>query len=49
VRHRQEVFRDLDDPALLGEIRRFAGLMADVRRHLNQPAAMHLPAGRLAA
>jgi hypothetical protein len=41
VRYRQEVFRDLDDPDLLGEIRRFADLMAEVRRHLNQLAAMH--------
>jgi DNA mismatch repair protein MutS len=41
VRYRQEVFRDLDDPALLGEIRRFAGLIAEVRRHLSQLAAMH--------
>jgi len=43
VRYRQEVFRDLDDPALLGEIRHFAERMAEVRRHLNQLAAMHYP------
>jgi DNA mismatch repair protein MutS len=40
VRYRQEVFRDLDDPAPLGEIQRFAGRMAEVRAHLNQLAAM---------
>ena len=40
VRYRQEVFRDLDNPALLGEIRRFADLMAQVHAHLNQLAAM---------
>ncbi len=41
VRYRQEVFRDLDDPALLREIQRFADLMAEVRAHLKQLAAMH--------
>ncbi|HTZ23507.1 MAG TPA: hypothetical protein VMC83_05895, partial [Streptosporangiaceae bacterium] len=40
VRYRQEVFRDLDNPALLGEIQRFAGRMAEVRAHLNQLTAM---------
>ena len=40
VRYRQEVFRDLDNPALLGEIQRFADLMAQVHAHLNQLAAM---------
>jgi DNA mismatch repair protein MutS len=40
VRYRQEVFRDLDDPALLSEIQRFAGLMAEVRAHLRQLARM---------
>jgi DNA mismatch repair protein MutS len=36
VRYRQEVFQDLDDPALFGEVQRFAGLMRDVRSHLSQ-------------
>ena len=40
VRYRQEVFRDLENPALLGEIRRFADRMAEVRAHQNQLAAM---------
>lgn len=40
VRYRQEVFRDLDNSALLGEIQRFADLMAQVHAHLNQLAAM---------
>jgi DNA mismatch repair protein MutS len=40
VRYRQEVFRDLDNPALLGEIQRLADLMAQVHAHLNQLAAM---------
>ena len=36
VRHRQEVFQDLDDPALFDELKRFAGLMREVRAHLRQ-------------
>ncbi len=40
VRYRQEVFRDLADPALLDEVNRFAGRMAEVRAHLRQVAAM---------
>ena len=40
VRYRQEVFRDLDHPALFGEVRRFAGLMQEVRAHLRQLAKM---------
>jgi DNA mismatch repair protein MutS len=36
VRYRQEVFRDLDDPALLGAVERFTGLMSQVRAHLRQ-------------
>jgi DNA mismatch repair protein MutS len=40
VRYRQEVFRDLDNPALLGEIQRFADLMTRVHAHLNQLGAM---------
>jgi DNA mismatch repair protein MutS len=40
VRYRQEVFRDLDHPALFDEVRRFAGLMQEVRTHLRQLAKM---------
>jgi DNA mismatch repair protein MutS len=40
VRYRQEVFRDLDDPALLGEIERFADRMAEVLMHLSQLGRM---------
>jgi DNA mismatch repair protein MutS len=40
VRYRQEVFRDLDDPALLGEIQRFSDRMVEVRAHLNQLKSM---------
>jgi DNA mismatch repair protein MutS len=40
VRYRQEVFRDLDNPALLGEIQCFADLMTRVHAHLNQLGAM---------
>jgi DNA mismatch repair protein MutS len=36
VRYRQEVFQDLDDPALLDEAQRFAGHMQEVRAHLRQ-------------
>jgi len=36
VRYRQEVFRDLEDPALFGQFQRFAGLMRQVRDHLRQ-------------
>ena len=40
VRYRQEVFRDLDNPALFDEVQRFAGLMQEVRAHLRQLAKM---------
>ena len=40
VRYRQEVFRDLDDPALFDEVKRFAGLIQQVRAHLRQLAKM---------
>jgi DNA mismatch repair protein MutS len=40
VRYRQEVFQDLDDPALFDEAQRFAGLMREVRAHLRQLAKM---------
>lgn len=41
VRYRQEVFQDLDDPALFDEVRRFAGLIREVRSHLHQLTQMH--------
>jgi DNA mismatch repair protein MutS len=40
VRYRQEVFQDLDNPALFDEAQRFAGLMQEVRAHLRQLAKM---------
>ena len=40
VRYRQEVFRDLDDPAVGGPIQRFADQMAEVGAHLSQLADM---------
>jgi DNA mismatch repair protein MutS len=40
VRYRQEVFRDLDDPALGKAVRRFAGQMSEVRAHLRQLGEM---------
>ena len=40
VHYRQEVFRDLDDPALFDEVQRFAGRMQEVRAHLRQLAKM---------
>jgi DNA mismatch repair protein MutS len=36
VRYRQEVFRDLEDSALLDAVQRFADQMAEVRAHLRQ-------------
>jgi hypothetical protein len=36
VRYRQEVFQDLEDPALSGAVRRFSGLMGEVRARLRQ-------------
>ena len=36
VRYRQEVFRDLEDRALLDAVQRFADQMAEVRAHLRQ-------------
>jgi len=41
VRYRQEVFRDLDDPALFDEVQNFARLMSQVRAHLGQTSQMH--------
>jgi DNA mismatch repair protein MutS len=40
VRYRQEVFRDLEDPGLSDQVRRFANLMSEVRAHLRQLAEM---------
>ena len=40
VRYRQEVFQDLEDPALSGQVQRFADLMGQVRAHLRQLAKM---------
>jgi DNA mismatch repair protein MutS len=38
VRYRQEVFQDLEDPALFGHVAGFADLMSRVRVHLDQLA-----------
>jgi DNA mismatch repair protein MutS len=40
VRYRQDVFRDLDDPALLGAARDYAGRMSAVGAHIRQLADM---------
>jgi DNA mismatch repair protein MutS len=40
VRYRQEVFRDLDHPALFDEVQHFAELMQQVRAHLRQLTKM---------
>ena len=40
VRYRQEVFRDLEDPALLDAVQQFSGLMVEVRAHLRQLGVM---------
>jgi DNA mismatch repair protein MutS len=36
VRYRQEVFQDLEDPALFDEVQSFTGLIREVRAHLRQ-------------
>jgi DNA mismatch repair protein MutS len=36
VRYRQEIFRDLEDLALFGQVKRFAADMQEVRAHLRQ-------------
>src|ERR1700728_1602506 len=36
VRYRQEIFQDLEDPALFEQVTRFAELMSQVRAHLGQ-------------
>jgi DNA mismatch repair protein MutS len=40
VRYRQEVFRDLEDPALLDGVQRVADLIGEVRAHLRQLGKM---------
>jgi DNA mismatch repair protein MutS len=40
VRYRQEVFQDLEDPALFREVQRFSELIGEVRAHLRQAANM---------
>jgi DNA mismatch repair protein MutS len=40
VCYRQEVFRDLEDPALLDQVQRFAGRMGEVRAHVRQLGQM---------
>jgi DNA mismatch repair protein MutS len=40
VRYRQEVFGDLEDPALLDTVQRFADQMAEVRAHVRQLGEM---------
>ena len=40
VRYRQEIFQDLENPALFGQVERFADLMHQVRAHLDQLAKM---------
>jgi hypothetical protein len=40
VCYRQEVFQDLEDPVLFGQVRRFTELMSQVRAHLGQLAKM---------
>ena len=40
VRYRQEVFQDLEDPALFGEVQHFSELIGEVRAHLRQSAKM---------
>jgi hypothetical protein len=39
--YRQDVFQDLEDPALFGEAQRFADRMREVRAHLRQLQKMH--------
>jgi len=40
VRYRQEVFQDLENPALFGQVQRFSELIGEVRAHLRQSAKM---------
>jgi DNA mismatch repair protein MutS len=46
VRYRQEVFQDLEDPALSDAVRRFSRLMGEVRAHLRQLGQMRYPRER---
>jgi hypothetical protein len=46
VRYRQEVFQDLEDPALLDAVQRFSGLLGEVRAHLRQLEQMRDPRQR---
>jgi DNA mismatch repair protein MutS len=41
VRYRQEIFRDLEDPLLFGQVELFAGRIQEVRAHLRQLERMH--------
>lgn len=41
VRYRQEIFQDMEDPALFDQVQRFADLMREVRAHLRQLSNMH--------
>jgi DNA mismatch repair protein MutS len=43
IRYRQEVFRDLEDPALGGCVRRFAQGMRGMREHLAMVRKLHYP------
>lgn len=43
IRYRQEVFRDLERPAVLGQIATFARAMRDTRGSLAQSNALHHP------
>lgn len=40
VHYRQEIFRDLEDPACIERLRHFGGLVRQVRDHLDQVAKM---------
>ena len=40
VRYRQEVFQDLENPALFGKVQHFSELIGEVRAHLRQAAKM---------
>ncbi|MGH3162135.1 MAG: hypothetical protein ACRDOC_09645, partial [Streptosporangiaceae bacterium] len=40
VRYRQEVFKDLENSALFGQVQRFSELIGEVRDHLRQSAKM---------
>lgn len=41
VRYRQEIFQDLEDPALFDQVQRFADSMREVRAHLRQLSKMN--------